>query len=167
MGTAAPGDLVDVRIDGATSTTPAASNARQSLRSPQGAGAPARPMSLPEVIAIFGPTGSGKTAVAEALSDELGTEVVATDAMQVYEGLPILTNQPDRPTRLVGIWPLSHEGSVGEFVELAHAAIDELVETHGAAVVAGGTGLYLRAALADLELRLTGSGCARALGGGL
>lgn len=109
-------------------------------------------MSLPEVISVFGPTGSGKTAVAEALADELGTVVVSADAMQVYEGLPILTNQPDRPTRLVGIWPLSHEGSVGEFAELAHTAIDELVETCGVAVVAGGTGLYLRAALADLEL---------------
>ena len=109
-------------------------------------------MSLCEVIAIFGPTASGKTAVAEALSDEMGTEVISTDAMQVYEGLPILTNHPDRPTRLVGIWPLSHEGSVGEFAELAHTAIDELVETRGVAVVAGGTGLYLRAALAELEL---------------
>ena len=105
-----------------------------------------------EVIAVFGPTASGKTAVAEALADALGTEVVSTDAMQVYEGLPILTNQPDRPTRLVAVWPLSHEGSVGEFQNLAHAAIDELVATSGTAVVAGGTGLYLRAALAELDL---------------
>jgi tRNA dimethylallyltransferase len=106
----------------------------------------------PEVIAVFGPTASGKTAVAEALADALGTEVVSTDAMQVYAGLPILTNQPQRPTRLVAVWPLSHEGSVGEFQELAHAAIDELVVAAGAAVVAGGTGLYLRAALAELDL---------------
>jgi tRNA dimethylallyltransferase len=106
----------------------------------------------PEVVAVFGPTASGKTAVAEALADALGTEVVSTDAMQVYEGLPILTNQPDRPTRLVAVWPLSHEGSVGEFQTLAHAAIDELVDTTGSAVVAGGTGLYLRAALAELDL---------------
>ena len=106
----------------------------------------------PDVIAVFGPTASGKTAVAEALADELGTEVVSTDAMQVYEGLPILTNQPERPTRLVAVWPLSHESSVGEFQRLAHAAIDELVEATGYAVVAGGTGLYLRAALAELDL---------------
>jgi tRNA dimethylallyltransferase len=90
--------------------------------------------------------------VAEALADELGTEIVSSDAMQVYEGLPILTNQPDRPTRLVAVWPLSHEGSVAEFQRLAHAAIDELVEASGTAVVAGGTGLYLRAALAELDL---------------
>jgi len=106
----------------------------------------------PSVIAVFGPTASGKTAVAEALADRLGTEVVSADAMQAYRGLPILTNQPKHPTRLVGIWPLDHEGSVGEYQRLAHAAIDELVAAHGSAVVAGGTGLYLRAALAELEL---------------
>jgi len=105
-----------------------------------------------EALAVFGPTGTGKSAVAEALADELGTEVVSADAMQAYRGLPILTNQPERPTRLVGVWPLSHEGSVGEYEGLAHAAVDELVESRGAAVVAGGTGLYLRAGLAELEL---------------
>src|SRR5262245_13605602 len=68
-----------------------------------------------DVIAVFGPTASGKSAVAEALADELGTEQVSADAMQMYRGLPILTNQPDRPTRLVALWPLSHEGSVGEY----------------------------------------------------
>ncbi len=104
------------------------------------------------VVAIFGPTASGKTAVAEAVADRLGTEVVSADAMQVYSGLPLLTNQPRRPTRLVGIWPLSRTGSVGAYQRLAHAAIDELVRGTGSAVVAGGTGLYLRAALADLEL---------------
>jgi len=72
--------------------------------------------------------------------------------MQAYRGLPILTNQPERPTRLVGIWPLSHGGSVGEYERLAHEAIDGLVARTGHAVVAGGTGLYLRAALATLEL---------------
>lgn len=109
-------------------------------------------MSAPDVIAIFGPTASGKSAVAEVVADRLGTEVVSADALQAYRGLPILTNQPESPTRLVAVWPLSHEGSVGEYARLAHAAIDELVERCGAAVVAGGTGLYLRAALAELEL---------------
>jgi tRNA dimethylallyltransferase len=109
-------------------------------------------VSPPEVIAVFGPTASGKSAVAEELADQLGTEVVSADAMQAYRGLPILTNQSDRPARLVGIWPLSHEGSVGEFERLAQDAIDELIASHGVAVVAGGTGLYLRAALTDLDL---------------
>ena len=68
----------------------------------------------PDVIAVFGPTASGKTAVAEALADRLDTEVVSADAMQVYRGLPVLTNQSERPARLVGMWPLAHEASVGE-----------------------------------------------------
>jgi tRNA dimethylallyltransferase len=104
------------------------------------------------VIAIFGPTASGKTAVAEAVADRIGGEVVSADSMQAYDGLPILTAQPERPARLVAIWPLSHEGSVAEYGELAHAAIDELLEAGKTPVVAGGTGLYLRAALVDLRL---------------
>ena len=66
--------------------------------------------------------------------------------MQVYDGLPILTAQPSRPTRLVAVWPLSHEASVAEYAELAHAAIDEVLAAGRTPVVAGGTGLYLRAA---------------------
>ena len=105
-----------------------------------------------EVVAVFGPTASGKSAVAEAVADRLGTEVVSADAMQVYRGLPILTNQPSTPTRLVAIRALDEEMSVGAFAELAHREIDTLVHDRGAAVVCGGTGLYLRAALADLDV---------------
>lgn len=104
------------------------------------------------VLAIFGPTASGKSAVAEALADRVDAELVSADAMQAYRGLPILTNQSERPTRLVGIWPLDHEGSVGEYQRLAHMAIDEILTAGRVPVVTGGTGLYLRAALAELEL---------------
>ena len=104
------------------------------------------------VIAIFGPTASGKSAVAEAVAERIPAELVSADAMQVYRDLPILTNQTSHPTRLVGIWPLEHEASVGEFAELAHAAIDEVLAAGRTPVVVGGTGLYLRAALADLAL---------------
>ena len=106
----------------------------------------------PSVIAIFGPTASGKTAVAEAIAERIPAEVVSADAMQVYRGLPILTNQSGNQARLVGIWPLSHDGSVAEYAALAHAAIDEILETGRTPIVAGGTGLYLRAALADLDV---------------
>ncbi len=106
----------------------------------------------PEVLAVFGPTASGKSAVAEGLAERLSTEVVSADALQVYCGLPILTNQPATPTRLVAIMELTEQMSVGEYARLAHEAIDELVAGRGAVVVAGGTGLYLRAALADLRL---------------
>jgi tRNA dimethylallyltransferase len=105
-----------------------------------------------DVLAIFGPTASGKTAVAEALAERIPAEVVSADSMQVYRGLPILTAQPERPTRLVGIWDLDHEASVGEYQQLAHDAIDEVLAAGRTPIVVGGTGLYLRAALADLEL---------------
>lgn len=106
----------------------------------------------PRVFGIYGPTASGKTDVAEALADRLGAELVSADAMQVYRGLPVLTNQSPRPTGLVAIWDLEHEASVAEYQELAHAAIDRALEAGRDAVVVGGTGLYLRAALAGLEL---------------
>jgi tRNA dimethylallyltransferase len=104
------------------------------------------------VVAVFGPTGSGKSAVAHHLAVRLGTEVVSADALQVYVGIPILTNQASTAERLTAFRQLSEEMSVGEYAALAHAAIDELVDTRGCAVVAGGTGLYLRAALADLGI---------------
>jgi tRNA dimethylallyltransferase len=104
------------------------------------------------VVAIFGPTASGKSAVAEAPAERIPAELVSADAMQAYRGLPILTNQSAAPARLVGIWPLDHEGSVGEYAALAHTAIDEILAVGRTPVVVGGTGLYLRAALADLEL---------------
>src|SRR5438132_3013987 len=125
---------------------------RSFRRTPRLAGNRARPFPPGSVLAIFGPTASGKTAVAEAVSDRAGGDVVSADSMQAYRGLPILTAQPERATRLVGIWPLSHEGSVAEYARLAHAAIDELLDAGRTPVVAGGTGLYLRAALAELEL---------------
>jgi tRNA dimethylallyltransferase len=103
-------------------------------------------------IAIFGPTASGKSAVAEALAERIPAELVSADSMQLYRGLPILTNQSDFPTRLVGIWELDHEASVGEYQQLAHAAIDEVLAAGRTPIVVGGTGLYLRAALADLDL---------------
>jgi tRNA dimethylallyltransferase len=105
-----------------------------------------------EVIAVFGPTASGKSEVAELLAERLETEVVSADAMQVYRELPILTNQPVRATRLVGICSVAETMSVGDYAGRAHAAIDELVTRCGHAVVAGGTGLYLRAALGDLRV---------------
>jgi tRNA dimethylallyltransferase len=110
------------------------------------------------VVALFGPTASGKTATAVALAERGGGEVVAADAMGLYAGLPILTAQPTAaeraraPHRLVAVWPLDHEGAVGEYAAPAHAAIDELRADDRLAILAGGSGLYLRAALVDLRL---------------
>jgi tRNA dimethylallyltransferase len=111
-------------------------------------------MSSPErpVLAIFGPTASGKSAVAEAVARRIPAEIVSADSMQVYRGVPLLTNQPRESTRIVAIWDLDHEASVGEYATLAHDAIDEALAAGRTPVVVGGTGLYLRAALADLEI---------------
>ena len=104
------------------------------------------------VVTIFGPTASGKTAVAEELASRFPAELISADSMQLYRGLPILTNQPTTPTRLVGVWDLDHEASVAEYQQLAHEAIDEVLAAGETPIVVGGTGLYLRAALSDLEL---------------
>jgi len=104
------------------------------------------------VIGIFGPTASGKSRVAAEVAGRIPAELVSADALQVYRGLPILTNQPSEPTRMVGIWPLDRETSVGEYAPLAHAAVDEILAAGRTPIVVGGTGLYLRAALAELAL---------------
>ena len=104
------------------------------------------------VIGIFGPTASGKSRVAAEVAGRIPAELVSADALQIYRGLPILTNQPIEPTRMVGIWPLDRETSVGEYAPLAHAAVDEILAAGRTPIVVGGTGLYLRAALAELAL---------------
>ena len=108
---------------------------------------------MPErVVALYGPTASGKTAIATALAERLEGEVVSADSAALYTGIPILTAAPSYPARLVGCVPLDREVSVGEYGVLAHEAIDELLDAGRTPVVAGGTGLYLRAALVELDL---------------
>jgi tRNA dimethylallyltransferase len=105
----------------------------------------------PSVLAIFGPTASGKTAVAEAIAERIPAELVSADSMQVYRGLPILANQ-DAGARLVGIWPLDRQGTVGEYQQLAHSAIDEISAAGKTPVVVGGSGLWFQAALTNVQL---------------
>jgi tRNA dimethylallyltransferase len=127
---------------------------------PMSAAAP----NAPEIIALFGPTGVGKTAVAVALAARLrerGEDPVAVsaDALQVYAGLETLTGvasaQEQRALehRMISFLPLDATFSVGEYSHLAHAEIDALLDAGRRPIVVGGTGLYLRAALADLDLR--------------
>jgi len=104
----------------------------------------------PSVLAIFGPTASGKTAVAEELVRRIPAEIVSADSMQVYRGLPILTNHG--PGRLVGIWEPDRQRTVGEYAPLAHAAIDEILAAGRTPLVVGGSGLWFRAALVELGL---------------
>jgi tRNA dimethylallyltransferase len=115
------------------------------------------------VIAIFGPTGVGKTGVAIALAEllrERGEDPVAIscDALQVYEGLSVLTGaataeeQEMLEHRLVGFVPVTRAFSVGDYMPLAHMEIDGVLAEGRRPIVVGGTGLYLRAALAELSL---------------
>jgi tRNA dimethylallyltransferase len=117
-----------------------------------------------QIIALFGPTGVGKTAVALALAELLrgrGEDPVAVsaDALQVYAGLEILTGVATAPEqarlehRLVSFLPLDATFSAGQYAQLAHAQIDELLADGRRPIVVGGTGLYLRAALSELNLR--------------
>lgn len=110
----------------------------------------------PEVVAVFGPTGSGKTEVAVRIAAALGTEVVNCDPAQCYRGLPILTNQPGpehdaiAPHRLVGVWEMGHVAAFPEFAARAHHELDDLVGSRSSAVACGGSGLYLQAAITRL-----------------
>ena len=107
---------------------------------------------MPEtVLAIFGPTASGKTVVAEAVTRRIPAEVVSADAAALFRGLEFLTAAPQYPARLVGAFDVEHDVSVGEFQRLAHTAIDDVLACGRTPVVVGGTGLYLRAALSDPE----------------
>ncbi|HWH45596.1 MAG TPA: tRNA (adenosine(37)-N6)-dimethylallyltransferase MiaA [Thermoleophilaceae bacterium] len=116
------------------------------------------------LLALFGPTGVGKTAVALALAEILrgrGEDPVAisADALQVYEGLEVLTGaaapaeRARLEHRLVSFVPVSSTFSAGEFAALAHQEIDAALAAGRRPILVGGTGLYLRAALTDLDLR--------------
>jgi tRNA dimethylallyltransferase len=121
-------------------------------------------MAPPTILAVFGPTGVGKTALAIALAQllrERGDRPVAVsaDALQVYAGLEVLTGVASAAERarlehrLVSFVPVDARFSVAEHARLAHAEIDGLLAEGRTPIVVGGTGLYLRAALADLDLR--------------
>ena len=108
------------------------------------------------MVAVFGATALGKSDVALELARRLDADVVVADSMQVYAGLPILTNQPtaDAQTRvryhLVGWASPQDECSVAEYAKLAHDVIDSLLAARRRVIVEGGSGLYVRAALGDL-----------------
>jgi tRNA dimethylallyltransferase len=115
------------------------------------------------VLAVFGPTGVGKTGVAVELAERLresGEDPVAIscDALQVYGGLGTLTGVATAAERerlehrLVGFVPVTDPFSVADYMPLAHAEVDAALAAGRTPIVVGGTGLYLRAALAELSL---------------
>ena len=107
------------------------------------------------VLAITGPTATGKSAVADAVAARLGTEVISADAMQVYRGMDIGTAKTPRrdrtvPLRLVDIIDVWEPYSAALYQRDARAEIDRLLSLGRVPVLCGGTGLYLRAALDDM-----------------
>jgi tRNA dimethylallyltransferase len=117
-----------------------------------------------QILALFGPTAVGKTGVAMAVADRLrarGEDPVAVncDSIQVYRGLETLSGaatpaeREQLEHRLLAFVPAAEEFSAGRYAEAAHAEIDGLLAADRRPIVVGGTGLYLRAALADLDLR--------------
>jgi tRNA dimethylallyltransferase len=121
-------------------------------------------MAPADVIALFGPTGVGKTEIAIELANRLRERgerpvAISADALQVYAGLETLTGaataaeRSQLEHRLISFLPVDASFSVGQYSELAHAEIDAVLSSGGRPIVVGGTGLYLRAALTELKLR--------------
>jgi len=103
------------------------------------------------VIAIVGPTAAGKSALALALAEAVGGEIVNADALQVYRGFDIGTAKPSQedrrrvPHHLVDILDSTERYSAGEFARRARSALKEIAERRRTAILVGGSGLYLRA----------------------
>ncbi len=114
------------------------------------------------VLAIVGPTGSGKSALAVAVAREFvaagrAVEIVGTDSMQVYAGMDIGTATPTDAERggiahhLIDVYEPGQAVSVAQFQELARAAIGDVHDRGAVAIVVGGSGLYVAAVLDDLR----------------
>lgn len=111
----------------------------------------------PRVLAILGPTAVGKSAVAHAVATALDADVVVADPFQRYRGLEIASDAPSPRERqqvryhFVGDLAPTESSSAGDFATAAHSVIDTCIREQRPVIVSGGTGLYVRAALADLR----------------
>ena len=114
-------------------------------------------MADPRVAAIVGPTAVGKTAVSLEVAEALGAEIVSIDSMQVYRGMDIGTAKVDAEARdrvahhLIDIRPPNHDVTVAGFQRLAREAIADIHQRGRLPLLVGGSGLYLRAVVDDLE----------------
>jgi tRNA dimethylallyltransferase len=109
------------------------------------------------VIAVVGPTATGKSDLAVALAQHVGGEVINADSMQLYAGMDIGTAKLPVADRggiehhLLDIWPISKSAAVAEYQVLARLAIAAIHDRGRVPVLVGGSGLYLRGALDHLE----------------
>ena len=111
----------------------------------------------PPVIAIVGPTASGKSALALQVAQAVNAEIVGTDSMQAYRGMNIGTAKPSEADQrwvrhhMIDVWPVDQAVSVVEFRDRARQAIDDIRGRGKTALVVGGSGLYVRAVLEKLD----------------
>ena len=123
------------------------------MTSPAPAKTPSRP-----ILAVVGPTGTGKSALAVALAKKLGGECINADSMQFYRGMNIGTAKitPAETQgvahHLIDIMDLTEEASVAEFQARAREVIADIASRGKYPILVGGSGLYVRAALDKLEL---------------
>ena len=114
------------------------------------------PLPAPHSILIAGPTAVGKSAVALALADRIGGEIISVDSMQVYRGLEIGTAKPSPQQRqrvrhhLVDVVEVNEPFDAARFSKLAHAAVADIQQRGGVPILCGGTGLYFKAFLEGL-----------------
>ncbi|MCB0824627.1 MAG: tRNA (adenosine(37)-N6)-dimethylallyltransferase MiaA [Armatimonadetes bacterium] len=103
--------------------------------------------SCPKLIAIYGPTASGKSVLAEAVSERLDAQLINADAFMVYQGLDIGTNKPKNEADyvLLDLVPPTHSFGVGEYIRAAEPILTSLFARGKNVVLVGGTGFYLRA----------------------
>jgi tRNA dimethylallyltransferase len=116
------------------------------------------------VIAVVGATATGKSGLGIALGRALDGEVVNADSMQLYQGMDIGTaKEPEAawqgvPHHLLGIWPVTQTANVADYQKLARATIDDIIARGRTPLLVGGSGLYVRAALDDLNFPRTDRG---------
>jgi tRNA dimethylallyltransferase len=109
------------------------------------------------VVAVVGPTATGKSELAVALAQQIGGEIINADSMQLYAGMDIGTAKlpPNErggvPHHLLDVWPISKSAAVAEYQVLARRAISDILGRGRTPILVGGSGLYLRGALDRLE----------------
>lgn len=109
------------------------------------------------LIAVVGPTASGKTELAVRLAEYYGGEVISADSMQIYTGMTIATAKPTEeemreiPHHLMDFLDPKEKFSVSEYVELAHKAAKDISERGKLPILCGGTGLYVRSFLENVK----------------
>ncbi|MFC6595634.1 tRNA (adenosine(37)-N6)-dimethylallyltransferase MiaA [Kitasatospora paranensis] len=111
----------------------------------------------PRVVSVVGATAAGKSDLAVALARTLGGEVINTDSMQLYRGMDIgtakltLAEREGVPHHLLDVWDVTEAASVAEYQRLARAEMDRLLAAGRTPVLVGGSGLYVRAAIDEME----------------